>query len=146
MADDGPGSGWAVPWCAGELGGSTVTCKYWLRVRFLWNKMGNGRQSRPNFAPQCLPWAERCAGGCCHAEIMCSLAGMGEAAVDQLSSDALTMCSAQRNCSSGFAVLKCYGPALSRRIPCPQQSHPDILAGVLTETIWFWGFNPLKCS
>lgn len=71
---------------------------------------------------------------------------MGEAAVDQLSSDALTMCSAQGNCSAGFAVLKCHGPALSRRIPCPQESHPDILAGVLVGAVWFWGFNPLKCS
>lgn len=42
--------------------------------------------------------------------------------------------------------VRCDGPALSRRMPCPQQSHPDILAGVLAGAVPLWAFNPLKCS
>lgn len=65
----------------------------------------------------------------CHlTEVMDSLAVMGWGAEDQLSRDALMMCSAQRNCSSGFAVSgvmdqPCPGecPVLSRAILIPLQ-------------------------
>lgn len=36
-----------------------------------------------------------------------------------------------------WLCVRCDGPALSRRIPCPQQSPPDILAGVLAGAVPF---------
>lgn len=116
---------------------------------FLWNKMGCGNKEELNLPPSVcsdqkgVQWPEGCAGDCQHTEITGSLAVVGQAAVDQLSKDELLMFLHKETAP---LALQCSG---DMGLPCPggfPVPRTDILAGVLAGAVWFWGFNPSKCS